>query len=98
MEQQMRDMRQDLVKELTYTIRQEIIKKVTNQIKNIVNEEKLINTTAEIVMDNIREEQDKEKRKNNLVLYKVPETENQDIRQCEKEDERFCQDLFQNSL
>ena len=45
-----------------------------------------------------KKKREKKRRKKNLVIYNVPESENQDPRERQREDEAFCNDTFRNAM
>lgn len=49
-------------------------------------------------MENITEMKEKEKRKKNLVLFNIPENKKEEASESIKEDQRKCDELFQDIL
>ena len=47
--------------------------------------------------EHMREQEDRNKRRNNVVLYNIPEFDREDVDQRQEEDLNLCKDLFLNS-
>ena len=52
----------------------------------------------EHMQGHVREREDRLNRKNNLVMYKVPESDKQDPGEIQAHDLAFCQDIIENSF
>lgn len=63
-----------------------------------VSEEDIIRKTTENVIQYIKEEEDKTRRKPNLVIYNIPESDKENQKEREDEDVAICCDTFENSL
>lgn len=78
----------------------EITREVTQQFRDnsSIDEENIIQKTTEKVIEYVKEEEDKTRRKNNLVMYNVPESDKENSLERIDEDVAKCCDIFENSL
>ncbi|KAK4319993.1 hypothetical protein Pmani_009115 [Petrolisthes manimaculis] len=58
----------------------------------------LAEETATKVVEKLQEKEEREKRKNNLILFNVPESNKEEGKDREKEDVEVCEDLFSRNL
>ena len=79
-------------------LKEEIVEETKNEIKRELNSGKLTETMAKEVASHNEEREDRRKRKNNLVLYNAPESNNEESKEREKEDMSLCKDIFQKSV
>ena len=92
------------IEKIKEEVKQEIEMKISEKldtdrhVTDKLREARLIEETHRVIDKKFEEEEDKKKRKNNLVLYNVPESIKQNPIEREKDDEEWCQDLFENSL
>lgn len=106
LEQQNKEL-MDKLKEVTRKLdnmREEIKKEVMQQLTANeqtgvpVNEEDIVQKTIAQVIDYIKEEEDKNRRKPNLVMYNIPESNKEDVAERIDEDLAVCCDIIENSL
>lgn len=69
-----------------------------NGVNVTVNEEEIIQKTTKEVIEYLREEEDKNKRKPNLVMYNIPDANKIDDKEQVDEDLATCYDIIENSL
>lgn len=93
---------QDLKAEIKMEVKNEIKAEIKQEMKRTFDEEKVVNRTVHEVFnhmhDYMREREDRMSRKNNLVMYKVPESDKQDPGEKQADDLAYCQDIIENSL
>ena len=103
---QLQDIKAEMISEVKHEVKNEIKNEIKDElrdeIKSTFNEEKLVKRTIEKVFEqmheHMREQEDRQNRKNNLVMYNVPESTHQDPRERQTQDLAFCQDVIENSL
>ena len=87
---------------MKHEVKNEIKAELRDEIKTTFNEEKMVKRTIEKVFEqmheHMREREDRQNRKNNLVMYNVPGSTHQDPRERQTQDLVFCQDVIENSL
>lgn len=85
---------QERVEEKKLEIAEEAVERVVNKLPF----ERLTYEVTEKVMEQLGEKKEQEKRKNNIVLYKIPEPTSENAVEREQDDQGKCKDLFENSL
>ena len=79
-------------------IRDEIVAEAKDRIMKELNPKHLAETVVNQVKERSEEEEDRDKRKNNLVIYNMKESQDENPIEREKEDENECGNLFVESL
>ena len=74
-----------------------------NKVEDIKNEVKAdvmkdMNDTINMFFDKIKENEEKKKRENNLILFSVPESNKDNGKERQVEDEKFCDNIFKGEL
>lgn len=87
----------ELLEEKIDQMKQDIAKEVTERAMSIV-EEPLVHKTTERVIDYLKEKEDKERRRKNLVIYNIPEPARETESENNDEGIAFCSNIIENSL
>ena len=74
-----------------------------NKVEDIKNEVKAdvmkdMNDTINMFFDKIKENEEKKKRENNLILFSVPESNKDNGKERQVEDEKICDNIFKGEL
>ena len=88
------ELKQDIVKELRDMKRElkEELKPISTQTPPDVNQMK------EFIDDYMKEKEDIDRRRNNVVIYNIPESDKQNGKDRQEDDSIVCQGLLENSL
>lgn len=71
-----------------------VTKHVDNELKTRSQEVQIMQSTLSQVRESALEEQDKENRRNNIVLHRVPENDKTTFEERNKSDTQFCLQVF----
>ena len=106
LEKRMSDMKKELAEELTKTVAEEVTTKVMEQMGNLSGlearlksrEENLIDRAAKETMNRLKEKEERERKKNNLILYNLTESVKHTGAERQEEDTELCRDIFKSGL
>jgi len=77
----------------------EIVKReVTSSLNNVSEDIQAVQNTLTETKTQVNEQRDKESRRNNIVIYRIPESTEARSEDRNKEDVSFCMQLFNNAL
>lgn len=76
---------------------QDLIARVEQLEKGTINKD-IDGLVQNITVEEMEEREDRKRRKNNIVLYNLPESDEADPKEREREDNKMCEDLFTNHL
>ena len=77
----------------------EIVKReVTSSLNNVSEDIQAVQNTLIETKTQVNEQHDKESRRNNIVIYRIPESTEARSDDRNKEDVSFCMQLFNNAL
>ncbi|KAG0729849.1 hypothetical protein GWK47_029494 [Chionoecetes opilio] len=83
------------------------IKKMMEKQKEKLNEmekrmderdEELVRRVTERMNENLEEREDKERRRKNVMMFNVEESEKEDVKEREKDDKELCEYVFKEAL
>ena len=98
----LRDVRFELKSVIKDEIKNDIMKEIQEHTKQIMEKtpthDKVKEYIDEGIEEHFQEYEDRQRRKNNIVMYNIPESDKQNAEERQKEDEDFCKDLIESSL